>query len=273
MLMLWLVWLVLLGCPGAADELPRLTEDELETYDGSRPGRPVLLAVGGDVFDVSEVKFYQPGGPYSAFAGKACTRALALPSMNPSDVSDDLADFDAEQHAAAQRWHRFFQDKYTLVAKLDPDTSEQRQARLARRAQLASATEHEQQARVQRKAETGGGTLLQAAQLALHDGSREGMPILLAVGGHVLDVSASAYLYGPGKPRAVYAGKDITRALARNSIQAEDIAKGSDLFGLSTDELSRLNDRLTYFLHKFDKVGELAEVELLKPSASKGAEL
>ena len=38
--------------------------------------------------------------------------------------------------------------------------------------------------------------------------------ILLAIGGHVLDVTASAFLYGPGKPRWCYAGRAVGRASA-----------------------------------------------------------
>jgi len=40
------------------------------------------------------------------------------------------------------------------------------------------------------------------------------LPIWLGLGGHVIDVSQSAYLYGPGKPRSCYAGKDVTRISA-----------------------------------------------------------
>ena len=40
------------------------------------------------------------------------------------------------------------------------------------------------------------------------------LPIWLGLGGHVIDVSKSAYLYGPGKPRSCYAGKDVTRISA-----------------------------------------------------------
>ena len=40
------------------------------------------------------------------------------------------------------------------------------------------------------------------------------LPIWLGLGGHVIDVSKSAYLYGPGKPRSCYAGRDATRISA-----------------------------------------------------------
>ena len=60
---------------------PRIfTESELEAYNGTEPGRPIYLAVAGDVFDVTAkgAHLYGPGGSYSAFAGRACGRGIVL---------------------------------------------------------------------------------------------------------------------------------------------------------------------------------------------------
>merc|ERR1712046_472380 len=89
--------------------------------------------------------------------------------------------------------------------------------------------------------------------LAAYDGKDSSKPILLALGGHVLDVSASAYLYGPGAPRHCYAGHSITRALAKGPTDPSEVQRGDDVLGLSSDELQVLQKRLIFFLQKFPK--------------------
>ncbi|MBT8453439.1 MAG: cytochrome b5 domain-containing protein, partial [Deltaproteobacteria bacterium] len=55
---------------------------ELAAYDGSDPGKPLLIGIRGQVYDVTRGRdFYGPGGPYAMFAGKDCTRALAKVSF------------------------------------------------------------------------------------------------------------------------------------------------------------------------------------------------
>ena len=52
------------------------TPEQLAQYDGTNPKLPLLVAVRGDVFDVSSGRlFYGPGGGYSMFAGKDASRA------------------------------------------------------------------------------------------------------------------------------------------------------------------------------------------------------
>lgn len=47
-----------------------LTKDQLALFDGSRPSKPVYLALLGRIYDVSKGrKHYAPGGGYHFFAG------------------------------------------------------------------------------------------------------------------------------------------------------------------------------------------------------------
>ena len=101
-----------------------LTEDELESYNGTLPGKPVLLSLSGVVYDVSTGPYHR-GESYAAFAGRACTRGVALPSLKPSDISDDLEGFTDEQLAAVVHWEGFFREKYSAISRLVPDSSEQ----------------------------------------------------------------------------------------------------------------------------------------------------
>ncbi|KAG8955580.1 hypothetical protein FRC04_007571 [Tulasnella sp. 424] len=53
------------------------TESMLAKYDGTDPEKPVLLAIDGIVYDVSEGRrTYGPGGSYHQFAGRDAARAF-----------------------------------------------------------------------------------------------------------------------------------------------------------------------------------------------------
>ncbi|KAJ0179175.1 hypothetical protein K1T71_004887 [Dendrolimus kikuchii] len=110
--------------PAPPPPLPKLRKDltvaELANYDGTQPDGRVLLAVNGVVFDVTRGKrFYGPGGPYSAFAGKDATRGLATGQVAASDKEyDDCSDLAADEIASAKEWEEQFREKYDIVGRL-----------------------------------------------------------------------------------------------------------------------------------------------------------
>ncbi|XP_013161769.1 PREDICTED: membrane-associated progesterone receptor component 1-like [Papilio xuthus] len=97
-----------------------LTTAELKKYDGTGPDGRVLLAVNGVIFDVTRGKrFYGPGGPYSAFAGRDATRGLATGSVSAEDKEwDDVSDLNADEIASATEWEGQFREKYDIVGRL-----------------------------------------------------------------------------------------------------------------------------------------------------------
>ncbi|KAH8393086.1 hypothetical protein KR215_008498 [Drosophila sulfurigaster] len=119
--------------PGARDlsqqqaepELPKLRRDftikELRPYDGNQPDGRVLVAVNGNVYDVTKGKrFYGPGGPYATFAGRDASRNLATFSVvaNEKDEYDDLSDLGAMEMDSVRDWDMQFKEKYDYVGKL-----------------------------------------------------------------------------------------------------------------------------------------------------------
>ncbi|KAF9402477.1 hypothetical protein BGZ94_004899, partial [Podila epigama] len=60
------------------------------------------------------------------------------------------------------------------------------------------------------------------AELAKHDGTDAAQPIYVAIKGSVFDVSTKKEMYGPGAGYHVFAGKDASRALAKQSLKPED---------------------------------------------------
>ncbi|GMI46870.1 hypothetical protein TrCOL_g6573 [Triparma columacea] len=96
-----------------------LCPSELAAYTGADPDLPILLSVGGYIFDVSAgAKFYGPSGPYKIFAGCACTRALSIGSMDPEDRNDNLEGVSKE---AVEGQVKFYTDKYEKVGTLKKD--------------------------------------------------------------------------------------------------------------------------------------------------------
>ncbi|XP_013138647.1 PREDICTED: membrane-associated progesterone receptor component 1-like [Papilio polytes] len=97
-----------------------LTTAELKKYDGTGSDGRVLLAVNGVIFDVTRGKrFYGPGGPYSAFAGKDATRGLATGSVSADDKEwDDVSDLNADEISSAKEWEEQFREKYDIVGRL-----------------------------------------------------------------------------------------------------------------------------------------------------------
>ncbi|KAH8404927.1 hypothetical protein KR222_010674 [Zaprionus bogoriensis] len=111
--------------PPPEPELPKLRCDftikELRPFDGTQPDGRVLVAVNGNVYDVTKGKrFYGPGGPYASFAGRDASRNLATFSVIPNDSEeyDDLSDLGAMEMDSVRDWDMQFKEKYDCVGKL-----------------------------------------------------------------------------------------------------------------------------------------------------------
>lgn len=96
-----------------------LTPEDLAAYDGSSPDRPILLAVCGVVYDVTEGRqFYGPGGPYRIFAGRECGRALARNSLEAEDVGVATGDLNAWDRDRLRDWIDRLAAKYPAVGTI-----------------------------------------------------------------------------------------------------------------------------------------------------------
>ncbi|XP_041827788.1 neudesin [Melanotaenia boesemani] len=76
-------------------------------------------------------------------------------------------------------------------------------------------------------------------ELKRYDGSEEGQPIYMAVKGVVFDVTKGKEFYGKGAPYNALVGKDSTRAVAKMSLDPEDLT--SDTAGLTEEQLKSLD--------------------------------
>ncbi|GMI30964.1 hypothetical protein TeGR_g5714 [Tetraparma gracilis] len=93
-----------------------LCEADLREFDGRDEEKPLLLSVGGFVFDISEGrKFYGKGMPYNIFAGRVATRALSIGSLDEEDLNDNIEGVN-EKAVAGQI--KFYGEKYKRVGLL-----------------------------------------------------------------------------------------------------------------------------------------------------------
>jgi membrane-associated progesterone receptor component len=109
----------------AEPELPKLKKDftvqELKAFDGNQEDGRVLVAVNGNVYDVTKGKrFYGPGGPYAAFGGKDASRGLATFSVTANEELeyDDLSDLSPAEMESVKEWEMQFKEKYDFVGRL-----------------------------------------------------------------------------------------------------------------------------------------------------------
>ncbi|CAJ1947676.1 unnamed protein product [Sphenostylis stenocarpa] len=103
-------------------QLGQVTDRELRAYDGSDPNKPLLMAIKGQIYDVSTGRnFYGPGGPYAMFAGKECSRALALLSFKPEDINGNLEGLGESELTILEDWEFKFIEKYPKVGQLIPE--------------------------------------------------------------------------------------------------------------------------------------------------------
>ncbi|XP_020580429.1 membrane steroid-binding protein 2-like [Phalaenopsis equestris] len=100
-------------------QLGEVTEEELIAYDGSDPKKPLLMAIKGQIYDVTQSRmFYGPGGPYALFAGKDASRALAKMSFEQKDLTGDISGLGPFELEALQDWEYKFMSKYVKVGTI-----------------------------------------------------------------------------------------------------------------------------------------------------------
>lgn len=92
---------------------------DLAAYDGSDPGKPLLIGIRGQVYDVTRGRdFYGPGGPYAMFAGKDCTRALAKLSFEAELFTGNTEGLEPHELEKLEEWIEMFEGKYRRIGRL-----------------------------------------------------------------------------------------------------------------------------------------------------------
>ena len=85
-----------------------------------------------------------------------------------------------------------------------------------------------------------------------------GNPIYLSIFGRVYDVSKGEKFYGPNSNYAMFAGKDVTRALCLGCKEPECLVRSTD--GLTEDQIKEGKRWLSFF-HMHDKYNYVGTME------------
>ncbi|KAJ4774422.1 hypothetical protein LUZ62_058679 [Rhynchospora pubera] len=110
-------------------QLGEISEEELKAYDGSDPKKPLLMAIKGQIYDVTQSRmFYGPGGPYALFAGRDASRALAKMSFEPQDLTSDISGLGPFELDALQDWEYKFMSKYVKVGSIKKEVESEKAA-------------------------------------------------------------------------------------------------------------------------------------------------
>ena len=92
----------------------------MQRYDGS-PGSPgLLLALLGEVYDVSRGgEYYGPGGGYSFFAGRDASRAYVTGKFEEEGLVSNVDGLSSSDYLGLEEWSSFYQKDYIKVGVLD----------------------------------------------------------------------------------------------------------------------------------------------------------
>eukprot|EP00560_Eucampia_antarctica_P006751 CAMPEP_0197825522 /NCGR_PEP_ID=MMETSP1437-20131217/2580_1 /TAXON_ID=49252 ORGANISM="Eucampia antarctica, Strain CCMP1452" /NCGR_SAMPLE_ID=MMETSP1437 /ASSEMBLY_ACC=CAM_ASM_001096 /LENGTH=319 /DNA_ID=CAMNT_0043425539 /DNA_START=55 /DNA_END=1014 /DNA_ORIENTATION=+ len=256
------------------------TSEQLAYYDGtvdetipkrkvlvkeSDNKKPVYLSLKGIVFDVSEAtNFYGPGGPYESFAGRECGMALAKRNMYDASLLDEAVDSsllnEKERTQLAEWIHKFQKVRcYPIMGRLvsssqlpDPDRLLTKDDLLANDGTI----HHHNNNKNDDDDNTGDDD--DDDDVVIPEGYGT-VPIYLGVDGTVFDVSFGGLeYYGKGCPYHPFAGKDVSRALAKMSLDVAEIDNCA-VHDLNEKECKTLKDWKTSFQdkRKYPIVGQL----------------
>lgn len=177
------------------------TLEQLREFNGVGD-KPILIALKGVVYDVtSSADFYGPEGSYHCFAGRDASRAMAKFTFDEKELSNsDLSDLTSYEKNTLEEWIEKYEyyKSYPKVGKLILDINPDKEYQLE---DLNKFTGKEE----------------------VPEG-RSTCPILIGLNGKVYDCSfGGTELYGKDSPYEKLAGHDVTIALAKMSLKAEDL--------------------------------------------------
>ena len=225
----------------AEKEPPRdFTLEQLRECNGTNE-KPIYVALKREVYDVSSAPdFYGPQGSYSCFAGRESSRAMAKLSFDEEELSNlslkDISPFESESLEGWVEKFKYYRD-YPIVGKVSVPPKD-----LTFTVEELSKYNGKQEMITDEESE-----------------HRLDKPIYVSLNKNVYDVSyGGKEMYAEGGPYFLFAGKDVSRALAKMSFKPEDV-DNLDISDLTAEEKKTLDEWETKFsaTRKYPCVGKL----------------
>lgn len=228
------------------------------TKDTNEEEKPIYLSVHGRVFNVTKGRdFYGPGSPYENFAGHECGVAFAKFSFD-TEFLDDVKGCDEKlnwfEKEELYNWIEKFSyyRNYPELGRLVPDED---------------LPDSERVISVEELNRNNGVDNIPKEKDEKDDENKEEKipkgyataPIYVALKHKVFDVSfGGVAMYGPGGPYEKFAGRDVSRALAKMSFAKEDL-ENTDISDLTEKQMKVLDDWIRTFEEKkmYPVVGRL----------------
>lgn len=86
---------------------------------GKEEDYPTLVAIKGQIFDVSKNPVYAPGKGYNVFTGRDASCALGKTSLEDADCHDDISELTETERQTLDDWFTFFQYRYNIVGRVE----------------------------------------------------------------------------------------------------------------------------------------------------------
>jgi len=264
-------------------EPPRnFTYKQLQYFDGTKDPKtdeekPIYLSVHGRVFNVTSGKdFYGPGSPYENFAGHECGVAFAKFSFD-TEYLDDVDGCDNKlnwfEKEELYNWIEKFSyyRNYPEVGRLVPNDLLPKSDCIISKEELAmnngvslstttettsndeKTDENTNDGDANENTTTATTTNDVKKQEETNNNLPRGYataPIYVALKDKVFDASfGGVTMYGPGGPYHKFAGKDVSRALAKMSFAPEDL-DNTDISDLTEKQIKVLDDWIKTYEEK-----------------------
>jgi membrane-associated progesterone receptor component len=102
-------------------QIGEITLEEMSKCTGEDPFRPILVAVKGKIYDMTEARnFYGPGSAYHVYAGREAARALGKMSLAESECTGEIDDLSEREKTILEEWETKFATKYKVVGQVRP---------------------------------------------------------------------------------------------------------------------------------------------------------
>ncbi|KAH0892831.1 hypothetical protein HID58_055260 [Brassica napus] len=107
-------------------QLGEITEEELKQYDGSDSKKPLLMAIKGQIYDVSQSSVSRFWRLFRNWGGLRvdASRALAKMSFEENDLTGDISGLGPFELDALQDWEYKFMSKYVKVGTIQKKDEE-----------------------------------------------------------------------------------------------------------------------------------------------------